>query len=243
MTANFRNGSRPAGRPIMQQTWNDLLFASWPVPDSFLRAMVPPNLDLDHFEGRCWITITPLEMCDVGLTTLPSVFAFKPFLELNLRTYVIHEDTRGVFFFSLDTNNTFVARMARRWYHLPYFESVMSMQKGESIAFSSSRRGTKEGDGVFGCSYFPRGESFQSTSGSLEEWLTERYALFTSHGDNQTRRAAIHHPRWTLFRADAVVNENTLPYFPRDPSLPGKPLFLYSQSLKVDVWSPQQMPN
>jgi len=239
MKTELKSGVGPINRPIMQQTWNDLLFASWPVRQSFLRSRLPSGLQLDQFHGTCWITVTPLEMVNVGLTAFASVFAFKPFVELNLRTYVVHNDKPGVFFFSLDTNNPFVAKVARLWYHLPYFFSTMSLEKGDPFRVSSDRLSGNPMEGTLQCEYRSKGTPFESSPGSLEEWLTERYVLHTVDAKNRVRSAAIRHPRWTLHRADATVSKNTLPHFPQDVDLLGEPLFLFSRSLNVDVWTPQ----
>ena len=44
---------------IMTQTWNDLLFAHWPVDAARLRSLVPASFDLDTFEGQAWVGIVP----------------------------------------------------------------------------------------------------------------------------------------------------------------------------------------
>ncbi len=44
----------------MRQTWNDVLFAHWPVDASNLRAMIPPVLELDTYNGQGWISMLPL---------------------------------------------------------------------------------------------------------------------------------------------------------------------------------------
>ena len=42
----------PEGPWIMTQTWNDLLFAHWPVDARDLRARVPAGLELDLLTDR-----------------------------------------------------------------------------------------------------------------------------------------------------------------------------------------------
>ena len=43
----------------MRQTWNDVLFAHWPVDVSILRALVPSVLELDTYNGQAWISMLP----------------------------------------------------------------------------------------------------------------------------------------------------------------------------------------
>lgn len=54
MTERFqqKNISVPDGIWIMRQTWNDVLFAHWPVDVSILRALVPSVLELDTYNGQ-----------------------------------------------------------------------------------------------------------------------------------------------------------------------------------------------
>lgn len=235
--------SPPRVRPVMKQTWNNLLFANWQVDEQFLRREVPSRLALDRHNGKCWITVTPLEMDNVGLTGPGSLFAFKPFLELNLRTYVIHNGRPGVFFFSLETNNALAARAARLWYHLPYYRALMTMEKAETFRFSSSRNLPIAGEARFSCDYALRGKPFESKRGSIEEWLTERYCLFSIDRRDRVMSAGIRHRRWLLQRATAKIRENTLPHFPEKKQRAGKPLFLFSQTLDVDIWAPRATDN
>jgi hypothetical protein len=39
--------ARPAGWPLMHQTWDKLLFLHWPLPPESLRGLIPTRLALD----------------------------------------------------------------------------------------------------------------------------------------------------------------------------------------------------
>ena len=39
----------------MAQTWEDLVFAHWPLPIELLRRVVPAVIPLDTFEGQAWL--------------------------------------------------------------------------------------------------------------------------------------------------------------------------------------------
>jgi uncharacterized protein len=49
----------PTGAWVMAQTWRDVLFAHWPVESHALRAVVPAQLPLDTYDGRCWVGVIP----------------------------------------------------------------------------------------------------------------------------------------------------------------------------------------
>src|SRR4029434_453282 len=115
----------PRGPWIMAQTWHDLLFAHWPIPPEIMRALVPPQLTLDLFDGQCWLGIVPFWMSGVRGRGLPAIPGLSRFPELNVRTYVTLGKKPGVYFFSLDAANIPAVCAARTFYHLPYFYASM----------------------------------------------------------------------------------------------------------------------
>ena len=66
----------------MKQTWNDLLFAHWPIPFAQLRPLVPESLMLDTFDGQCWIGVVPFWMSGVRARGLPAMPGFSRLPEL-----------------------------------------------------------------------------------------------------------------------------------------------------------------
>src|SRR3954465_9756603 len=59
-------GHRPyplSPRPwVMGQTWENLLFAHWPVAPARLHDLAPAALDLDLRDGTAWLSITPFQV-------------------------------------------------------------------------------------------------------------------------------------------------------------------------------------
>src|ERR1700757_4229949 len=86
----------PEGSWAMRQTWNDLLFAHWSVSPKYLRPLVPPQLELDTFNGRCWVAVTPFFMTAVSVRGVPPLPGFSHAPELNVRTYVSFGGKPGV---------------------------------------------------------------------------------------------------------------------------------------------------
>jgi uncharacterized protein YqjF (DUF2071 family) len=109
----------------MRQTWHDLLFAHWPVSYDAMRPLVPAQLELDPFDGRCWVGVVPFRMSGIRGRGTPAVPGLSRFPELNVRTYVTHGGKPGVYFFSLDAANLLAVWAARKFYHLPYFYADM----------------------------------------------------------------------------------------------------------------------
>src|SRR5260370_22196941 len=113
----------PSGPWIMEQTWNDLLFAHWPLPPEILRPLVPSVLPLDTFEGQCWLALTPFHMTGIRARWLPPLPRLSRVPEMNVLAYVTLDGKPGVFFFSLDAANLPAVWAARLLYNLPSFHA------------------------------------------------------------------------------------------------------------------------
>src|SRR4051794_13378971 len=117
----------PAGRWLMGQSWLDLLFMHWRVPEAALRRFVPDRLTIETYEGEAWIGVTPFELRGLrlhGTIPLPGLSAFP---ELNVRTYVTDGRKSGIWFFSLDAAHAAAVAAARRFYRLPYHRASMQI--------------------------------------------------------------------------------------------------------------------
>ncbi|MEO5894901.1 MAG: DUF2071 domain-containing protein [Vicinamibacterales bacterium] len=193
---------------LMTQTWNDLLFAHWPVGAAELRPLVPPMLELDLFEGQAWIAVVPFHMSNVvprGVPALPWISAFP---ELNVRTYVRLNGRGGVYFFSLDATNPVAVGIARTLVHLPYFRAAMTVDDKDGwVSYQSSR---SSAPAEFVGRYRPVGPAAAPASGTLEHFLTERYCLFTTDNSGRALSLDIHHPPWLLQLAEAEIARNTM---------------------------------
>jgi uncharacterized protein len=182
----------PQGPWLMGQTWEDLLFVHWRVPAATLGTL----------------GITPFRVAALRLRGLLPVPGISSFLELNVRTYVTDGEKPGIWFFSLDAASRLAVEAARAGYKLPYFAARMhSARVGEWIAYESARGGTA---GVaFAARYRPVGAEFLAKTGSLDEFLVERYCLYTEDA-GRLKRAEIHHRPWSLRSAEAEIELNTM---------------------------------
>lgn len=217
----------------MAQTWHDLLFAHWPIDPSILRPLVPPQLPLDLFQGRCWIGVVPFRMSNIHARYLPPVPGLSRFPELNVRTYVTLEDKAGVYFFSLDAANLFAVWAARTFYHLPYFHADMSLKdEGDWITYKSARRNHTAD---FRGRYRPNKPVELAVPGTLEHWLTERYCLYTVAG-SEVFRAEVHHRPWPLQEAEAKIEINTVTNRAGITEFDREPLLHFSRKLEVLIW-------
>ena len=179
-------GHRPWAVPdrpwAMRMRWCDLLFAHWAVDASVLRKLIPAGLELDLFQGRAYVGVVPFRMQGVTPRWLPAAPGLDAFPELNLRTYVTVGGRPGVWFFSLDAGQKLAVRIARRFFHLPYFDARFEIQRqGSTVEYSAVRTHRNAPAASFRASYRAIGDVFHSAPGTLEAWLTERYCLYAAN--------------------------------------------------------------
>jgi len=217
----------------MVQRWRDVLFLHWPVDAAALRPLVPARLAIDTYEGRAWLGIVPFRMEGIRLRYLPPLPGTHAFPELNVRTYVTHEGTSGVYFFSLDAQSVLAVAAARAWFGLPYFYARMSCRRvGDEVTYRAERRprGAR-----FEGRYRPAGPAAPAAAGTLEHWLVERYHLFVEKR-HRLLRGDVEHAPWPIQPAEAeFTHEGLAPV-----ALPDvEPLRLYAAGVDVDIRSPR----
>jgi uncharacterized protein len=227
---------------VMRQRWEDLLFAHWRCSSAALRALVPAALDIDVVDGDAWIGVVPFRMSGVGLRGVPGVPGARAFPELNVRTYVRHRGTPGVWFFSLDAASPLAVTVARMWFHLPYFRAEMRVSSdADGVRYSSGRRHAGAADAAFDARYGPSGPVTPAEPGSLAHWLTERYCLFAAARDGRLWRGDIHHAPWPLQPAWAQISVNTMAHASGVELPAGSPLLHFARRLDVRLWAPSAL--
>ncbi|MBB81066.1 MAG: hypothetical protein CMN02_08755 [Roseibacillus sp.] len=233
--------AHPGKAPVMRQAWKNLLFLHWQAPIAHLQSLLPPGLRVDTHRGKAWIGIVPFFMRNVRPRFLPSVPGISNFLELNVRTYVYDESaTPGVWFFSLDANQSLACTLGRRLFNLNYRNARIAARESDWIDFTA-RRGGFSTDASF--SYRRRGSGRIAEAGSLDFFLTERYVLFSSSKDgSQLWRGRVHHAPYQLQDAELESYSSEPVAWNRHESLPGRPQHVCaSPGVEVEVFSLQKL--
>jgi len=223
---------------IMGQTWDDLLFAHWPLAPAALAAHVPAGLTLDRYDGRAWLGVTPFRISGLRARGLPGLPGLSAFPELNVRTYVTAGGRPGILFFSLDAASRAAVWAARALYHLPYAAARMTVRvEGDRVRYRHARPAGRFPPAAFEARYGPVAPPAPAAPGSLEHFLAERYCLYAVTRPGTLLRADVHHRPWPLQVAEADIVHNTMPP-PELPPLGGPPLLHFSRRQDVVVWPP-----
>lgn len=226
----------------MRMRWRDLLFAHWVVDAKTLRPLIPPELEVDTFEGRAYLGVVPFLMEDVAPRGVPAMPYLSAFPEVNVRTYVRHRNLSGVWFLSLDAARRIAVVGARRGFHLPYFHARMSMERvGDEVRYRSERIDRRGRPASLDVSYRPTGPVSMAAPGSLDAWLTDRLRLFAIDGLGRLTATSIAHQRWPLRPAEARFDLETLSTA-GDVPVTGDPVHLaFADRLDVRAWWPRRV--
>jgi uncharacterized protein YqjF (DUF2071 family) len=240
----------PARKWSWRQSWCDLLFAHWPIPAASLRPLVPEQLAIQQFDGTAWISIIPFRMRGVAKRGWPPLPWFSAFPELNVRTYVELDGKPGIWFFSLDAARRAAVFVARRFFGLPYFHARIAVEvSGDGLRYQSRRLPVAASDRAAPWSlplehapanlsvrYRAVSAPYEALPGGLEQWLVERYRLYSRDRSGVIHSADVHHLPWRLQRAEADFTANTM-LDPLGLTLPSEPPLLhFAGQLDVVMW-------
>ena len=217
-------------RWLVEQRWEQMLFAHWRIDQDVLAGQLPVGVEPDVHDGSAWIGLVAFVMRGtrgLGVGPLPDI------PELNMRTYVRVGDVPGVWFLTLDASSRFFAGVGKALYGLDYHVSDMAAttERGR-VHYLSCRRNAR-----FAASYEPVGDAYRAGCGSLENALFERYRLFSQRRGSLVT-AAVEHEPWRLRRADAEIGLNTM--CPPGLRLDGDPVLHYSQGVAARISAPSR---
>ncbi len=225
---------RPAGRVAGFHRWRSLLFLHWPAPVKVVRSLVPAELSLDLHDGIAYVGVVPFAMQGVRPWWCPEAFTLH-FLETNVRTYVLHGDKPGIYFFSLDANSRVAVFAARRGWGLPYHYAQMEVSRvGNEICYHTRRASTGAAHRI----RYQLGEIVGvSQPATLEHFLLERYLLFVKH-KGQLLAGQVHHTPYPVQKVQLLdVHDELMAAagFQITSKLPA--LAHYSPGVDVEVFS------
>ncbi len=222
-------------------TWRDGLFVHWPVDPDALRPHVPSRLTLETRDGHAWVSVLPFVLTNVGLRGAPSITRLA-FAELNVRTYVRYRGDPGLFFFSIDVGNAFVAATVGRTTRLPVYHARTRVGATENhVAFESERRETTGGvPARFAATYRPDGDVFTTEPDTLEHWLTARRRFYAPDADGVLTGEIAHDP-WPLQPAVVTIRENTMLEANGLPMPIGDPIVHYADELSMTGSIPRRI--
>lgn len=225
--------------PLMFQGWKLVTFLHWRYPPARIRPLLPPELDLDLFDGSAWIGLVPFIVTQLHPPLIPALPWISRFPETNVRTYV--RDRQGkpsIWFFTLDAARLPAVVAARTFFRLPYrWARMRVVRRNNVIEYESVRRapfgsarnraGIKIGDAM--------------PAGDLDVFLTARFRLYTLWGGRLAFVDAEHQP-WPLHEAEILGLEQNVIEESGVPKETGSPLVHYSPGVDTRIAPPKYLP-
>jgi uncharacterized protein YqjF (DUF2071 family) len=203
-TVGNRYPAPPLVWPLMLQRWHEISFFHWSCDPALLQSRIPPGLQLDTFEGKAWISLTPFLLTGLRPPLFPHALGLV-FPEMNLRTYVVGLNGPGIWFFSLDAARFIAVLGARATYGLPYYWSDMRVDiAAEENSYFCSRGRT----GPRATIRIAKQKRIAEQS-PIDIFLTARFRLY-SLVRGRLITADVSHPPWQLNRVRVVEFEENV---------------------------------
>jgi len=197
--------------PLFLARWDRAVFINYRADPELLQRAVPFPLDLR--DGEAFVSIVAFTLVRMRPRVggsfaewLASPIGTHEFL--NIRTYVRHRGEPGIFFLAEWLPNRLSVFLGPRIFGLPY---RIGQLRYDHEAEGSDLRGAVDGrEGSLryqGSVHSP--EFFSCESGSLSEFMLERYTAFTQR-EKRRRLFRIWHPPWQQASAEIELSADTL---------------------------------
>jgi uncharacterized protein YqjF (DUF2071 family) len=197
--ASFRAAE---GRPLFHAGWRRTVFIHYEVDSAALQPQVP--FPLDTRDGKAYVSLVAFTLSDLRMAAGGPPFTTHGFL--NVRTYI---RGNGIYFLAEYLTNRFCVLLGPRLYGLPYQHGRLCYDHRHE---TGRLHGRVEGQGgilEFRAPIDPRAEFVPCQSGSLDEFLLERYTAFTKRGASERLFRVWHRP-WPQVPIDVTMLDESL---------------------------------
>ena len=185
---------------FLKANWEHIIMANYEINPQILIPFLPKGVELDLFEGKCFISLVGFMFKNTKLFTIPIPF-FGNFEEINLRFYVkrTEEDNtikRGVVFINETIPYPIVAWVANKLYNenytvVPTKHTINTLSNFKNITFKWLV--DKNWNSIF---VKAENAAATMTENSLEKLIYEHYYGYTKINEYQTEEYKLQHPSW-----------------------------------------------
>ncbi|OAQ38029.1 hypothetical protein A5893_16480 [Pedobacter psychrophilus] len=175
--------------------------ANYKVNAEILEKYVPPNTQLDSYNGNYYVSLIGFMFLDTRIKGIKIPFHVN-FEEVNLRFYVKYNDRevwkRGAVFISEVVSKPMIALVANTLFHEHYevlktkhcWEKHSDYQK---VSYQWKKKNWYE------LSVLADINAKKIISGSEEEFITEHYFGYTKTGKNKSLEYDVEHKKWEIY--------------------------------------------
>lgn len=219
--------------PLVRQSWQRVGFVHWPCSGAAVQRLLPSGVTVDEYDGRAWVSLTPLMMSNVRVAGTPPLPLLSRFPETNLRTYVHGPDgAAGLWFFSLDVASTWLTLAARALLGVPYYRSHLKVSGDDELRYQGVRG--HRADICYDIRLAPGG----GVAGTaFDIWLTHRWRAYSRHAGRLLEIPVRHEP-WPLEHAQIRALRQTLTDAAGLPGELGEPFAHFSPGVNEVAFGP-----
>ena len=219
--------------------------AQYEVEPATLAPWLPEGLELDLYEGRCYVSLVGFLFDNTRLKGLRIPFHTR-FEEINLRFYVRRIDAdgtqkRGVVFVREFVHRAAISIIANALYEEPYTTLPTRCGIVRTPEALSVRYDWRHGKVWQSLAVEASPVAQPIAAGSEEEFITEHYWGYTKRRDGRTSAYEVQHPRWEVYPVQSyeIVADFGALYGPAFAGLNGQKLasILLAEGSEVSVHS------
>lgn len=219
---------------LMTQEWHDMLFLHWPVSPYLIRQYVPLELEIDLYNNKAWVGFVFYKVKGNRPRLIPPVPGMRSFLELNIRTYVTYKGRKGIHAFSLNASNSLIVKLTTLGNFLPYRYAEVRLKRHKNMFTYSITKDMNQSETLV--TTF-KVVSKPIESNHFEQWLTERYHLWTKP-KHQLYRIDTSHSPWMLHHVNGTIHEHAMAPFLQTDFQTVSPVAHYSKKKKARFFAP-----
>ncbi|MEJ8819245.1 YqjF family protein [Lacibacter sp. H407] len=187
-------------KAFLTAEWRNLVMMNFVVPEQVLKPHLPNGVELDAFEGKCYVSFVAFHFLDTKVKGIGFPF-HKDFEEINLRFYVKYPSAegmkRGVVFISELVPKRMITWIAKLIYQEQYSYSPIKSKIEQTNQRYLQFEWGKE------LEYEIKVETALQVQpivqGSKEEFIFEHYWGYTSLSSFRTGEYRVEHPRWNIY--------------------------------------------
>jgi uncharacterized protein YqjF (DUF2071 family) len=178
---------------------------NYAVDPALLQPYVPAGTELDHFEGRTYMSLIGFLFNRSRLLGIPAPF-HQQFEEVNVRFYVQRAGRRGAVFIRELVPKRLVAAIARWAFNESYSRVPMSHKVEADARGLVTSAEYVWGAGPDRCRMYLEtdGAPYLPAEGSASQFITEHYWGYAAQRDGGCVEYEVQHPQWRVWNAKHV---------------------------------------
>ena len=175
---------------IISMNWSNVLFLNLELEENSIRRHIPNEFEIRTYNSKAYVTLVFFNLESPGLESLKIPISFS---EFNIRTYVRYKTYQGIYFLTLDVNNSLIPLCVNNIFKLNYNKTFMSY-KTKNYSKNAVWKNKKYNINNFSIEYVV-GKSMKDSSYS--NFITENY-LYISKNKNSIYYNNVYHKKWNL---------------------------------------------